>query len=175
VLSLALSSACGLVPIDNSGGEPPPGDELSFRFIAQTGNIGGVDDATLVTAANVSDTDACRSSFGEDAELPFCGDALAELQDDERLVVVRMQLGGCLGPGLGVDGAYIEGETIHMHVIKSDYAYGRVDTACTDDLGASAHAIAVKGAEGATEAAVTVGVYNPELPGGPAERTYETQ
>ena len=171
VLSLAaaaiavFTTACG---VDNSGGPIPAGDQVGYRVIGTTGEIGGVDDAAFVTAENIADEVLCRS-FIDDEPHAFCQDSLEQLQEGERLVLVSVQLGGCLDTGYGVQGAYLDDDQLNTHLLKADYSIGNPGMGCTDDLQAEAHAVAVTGADDASVVELTVGTFNPDLLFGPIE------
>ncbi len=166
--SIVAALAVGCVPVDNTGGEPPPGESVSFRLLAEGGAPGDFSEAAFFVDQDNADTaDACVDGEDQGANA-FCTDALAELEPGERLVMVRIQLGGCLGTGLGVVGMYLDGTTLNAHAIQSNSAYGMPGAACTADIGATNFAVAVTGAADAEEVTATVGVFNPDLPGGPA-------
>ena len=92
--------------------------------------------------------------------------AVDGLADDEVLIYANVQLGGCLG-AFAIEGAFLEGTTVNAWVLRQDFAHGKPNSACTDDIGEGAASMKVKGAAAATDAALTIGDFNPELPGAP--------
>jgi len=178
--ALALVLACSFAAltgcVDNSGGPAPEGTELE-EFSPAAGDAGGLfceffrDDAfLLVDRAAVEDFFANECAGNEAAvedELATIADGLEE---GEALVVVSIQLGGCLGEW-GVHGFYEseDGSTVTAWVLRADSSYGRTNWACTDDIGGAIGVYRVMGAADATEADIVIGTYNPDLPGAPAQ------
>ena len=172
-LALSLITAAGCSQVDNSGGEPPPGDALQFAVTGEASAFcSGADAARFIDAQEDIDAwiDDCQAENEETRDQ--LEDALANLADDESLVIVSAQLGGCIGE-YRVSGAYLEDETLHMWMLKEDYSYGRVDAACTGDIGEGHALVVVEGAEEALNVDLTVGRYNPDLPGSPGPIMYD--
>lgn len=168
VLSL-LALATGCTPIDNSGGGPPPaGDELDFELLTLPGTCGNFQsDAFLVKDQATLDAffASCNIPEASRGEWQNAVDALA---DDEALVYANVQLCGCLG-AFAIEGAFLDGATVNAWVLRQDFAYGKQNVACTDDIGEGAASMKVfgAGAVAATDAELTIGDFNPELPGAP--------
>lgn len=159
-------AATGCAPVDNSGGPPPAGDELDIEVLALPGTCGTFQsDAFLVKDQATLDAffASCNIAEAARAEWQTAVDALA---DDEALVYANVQLGGCLG-AFAIEGAFREGATVNAWVLRQDFAHGKENTACTDDIGEGAASMKVTGAAAATDAALTIGDFNPELPGAP--------
>ncbi len=160
-------AATGCVPVDNSGGPPPSGDELDIEVLALPGTCGNFQsDAFLVRDQATLDAflASCNIAEASRAEWQTAVDGLAA--DDEVLIYANVQLGGCLG-AFAIEGAFLEGTTVNAWVLRQDFAHGKPNSACTDDIGEGAASMKVKGAAAATDAALTIGDFNPELPGAP--------
>jgi hypothetical protein len=172
--ALCLAALVGCAPVDNSGGEPPTGDPLGFEVLTPPGDL--FCDALADSAALMVDEagidamlEACSVSF-DGAENPQPrADLVAALDAGDAgdvLVYAVGSAGGCIGEAW-IEDVTLDGEVLRPWMIKEDSSYGRVDVACTTDYGLSNHLVRVSGAEAATSAELHIGVFNPELPGGP--------
>jgi hypothetical protein len=170
--ALLLLAACA--PLDNTGGPTPEGTPLSFEVIDAPDGLacGNYDDTALLLRgeADVDDfLEGCASLDGVPEALR--DDLLAELDETDEgdaLLVATVVLGGCLGD-YSFEGVYLNGDRLRPWLVKEDSSYGRPDVACTEDIGEAIHLIrATQGAE-AMVASIEVGVWNPELPGGPEQ------
>ena len=173
VLALSLITAAGCSQVDNSGGEPPPGDALQFTVTGEPAAFcAGADAARFIDAQEDIDAwiDGCQAENEETRDQ--LEEALANLADDESLVIVSAQLGGCIGE-FTVSGAFLEAETLHMWMHKEDYSYGRAGSACTADIAEGHALVVVEGASEALDIDLTVGRYNPDLPGSPGPIMYD--
>ena len=159
--------------VDNSGGEPPAGETVEFEVAIA--NAGFFCEDTSDAAHLIKDEagiDAFIEACGEEVlgdEATIEEDLIAELallEDGQALVLVSAELGGCLGPW-AVDSVYMDGEILRPWMLKGDSAYGRTDMACTADIGQDHQVLRVDGAAAATSIELTVGIYNPDLPGAP--------
>jgi hypothetical protein len=164
-VSLVLAvTACA--PIDNSGGPAPAGESLAFEALTLPGTCGDFQSAAFL----VKDQ-ATLDAFFVACPIPEASraawqTALDALVDDEVLVYANVQLGGCLG-AFSVKGAFIDGTTLNAWVLRENTAHGVDNAACTDDIGEGPASMKVSGAAAATDAALTVGDFNPDLPGAP--------
>ena len=170
--ALLLLAAC--VPLDNTGGPIPEGTPLSFEVLAAPDALscGNYQDTALLLRreADVDDfLEGCASLDGVPEALR--DDLLADLDETaegDALLVATVVLGGCLGD-YSFDGVYLDGDLLRPWLVKQDSSYGRPNTTCTEDIGEAIHLIrAAQGAD-AMVASIEVGVWNPELPGGPDE------
>jgi hypothetical protein len=166
-----LLAAC----IDNTGGPPPPGEELEVEtieapplFCDSEGDRSAVlndqNDVDAWLADCDDDGTGSKESLGQDLLT-----ALSGLGSDSRLIAARIVGGGCVG-GWDLMGIYLDGITFHPWVLKADTAHGRRDVACPADIWWEDGfwiAIGPSVAFG-SEAELWVGVYNPNLGGGPA-------
>lgn len=162
LLALLLLTACN--PVDNSGGEPPSGESVSFSVEeAQIGFCEFQDGAALLDDSD--DVDAWVATCeNENLDRQPVDDAVAALTDDQTLVLVTAQLGGCLESS-EIVGVFLDGDQLNVWMLKQDTAYGRDNIACTDDLGVAYHLVTADAV--ASAASLRVGVYNPDLPNGP--------
>ncbi len=168
---LALGAGCA----DNSGGPSPEGTALE-EFTPAWLDAGGLsceeyrDAAFLIhdsTEAQAFLDSSCALTAQPVAdEFLLLADAL---EDTEALVVLTIELGGCLGE-YGVFGFYLsdDGDTVTGWVKRADSSYGRQNVACPADIGQATELWRVMGAADATQAEILVGVFNPSLPGAPA-------
>ena len=169
-LSLLALPLLAVACVDNSGGPPPAGTELTVERQPQL--VGSCstfrDEAFLIESSDELPAffDECEG-IPEDLRTGAYTDAIGELGADDAFLFVNVQLGGCLGDH-ALQGAFLEGDTLHAWVLRSDAAYGRFEQACTDDLGESGLKAIVRGGAAATNVDVVIGVFNEELPGGPA-------
>jgi len=171
VAAVLLGAGC----VDNSGGEPPAGTELE-EFTPVSLDAGGLfcdsfqDGAFLVhdgiEAQAFIDSQCTNADPAVAAELVSTAD---DLEDTEAIVVLTIELGGCLGE-YGVFGFYLsdDGDTVTGWVLRGDSAYGRQSVACPADIGQATEVYRVMGTADATQADILVGVFNPDLPGAPA-------
>ncbi len=172
-LACSLLTLAACTPVDNSGGEPPAGDPLTFAIEAEPSAFcEAVDAVRFIDDQEDIETWIASCEAEGDGTRGQLEDALAALEDGESLVLVSAQLGGCM-QDYEVAGAYLAEDTVHIWMLKEDVSYGRQDVACTADLGEGHSLVVVEGASEATEIDLTVGVWNPELPGGPAEALEE--
>ncbi len=160
---------------DNSGGLPPDGTALE-EYTSAALEAGSLfcgqftDDAFLIhdgaEAQAFLDSDCTQADQAAADELVATADALEE---DEAIVILSIQLGGCLGE-YGVFGFYLSDDesTVTGWVKRSDSSYGRQNVGCNADIGEAIEVWRVMGAAVATDAAILVGTYNAELPGAPA-------
>lgn len=163
LLALLLLSAC--TPVDNSGGEPPSGESVTFSVEdAPIGFCEFQDGAALITS--IDDVDAWVATCeNEDLDRQPVDDAVNALLESQTLVLVTAQLGGCLESS-EIAGVFLDGDQLNVWMLKQDTAYGRDNVACTDDLGVAYHLVTADAV--ASAASLRVGVYNPDLPNGPA-------
>lgn len=158
--------------VDNSGGEGPPGTDVSIEapgWDSDPQACPGAEGAWLL------DDDTSVDAFLSECfdEVPGKRDALLDvvggLDANRRFVGVRIVLGGCVHQwdfmGMKQDGA-----VLRPWVLKEDTSYGRANAACTDDIGwDEGFWIAQDGDVGSvTSAELWLGSFNPELPGAPA-------
>ncbi|MCO4769799.1 MAG: hypothetical protein KDA24_07180 [Deltaproteobacteria bacterium] len=173
----ALALAAPLVGCaDNSGGPPPDGTALEeFTSIAM--DPGGLfcdffrDDAFLIHDGSEAADFLANDCAGNNQEVQDAVVAVADdLEEGEAIVVVSVQLGGCLGEW-GVHGFYMSEDesTVTAWVLRGDSAYGKQNVACPADIGGAIELYRVMDAAAATEADILVGPYNPGLPGAPAQ------
>ena len=167
-LALCFLALAACSPVDNSGGDPPAGDAVPFSIIGEpSGFCDARDDAELLRTADDIDAWIGDCEFADDMRSDL-EDALAELEADETLVIVSAQLGGCL-MGFEVEGVFVDGTQLNVWMLKQDSSYGRTQVACTDDLGEGHALLVVDDASDVDAIELTVGVWNPQLPGGPAQ------
>ena len=176
-LALALALILGGCMVDNSGGPPPGGDALDFEvslvgpsyFCAEM-----EDQAHLITDSEDLDAFIDSCDPGEAADSDAVGEALGEqveaLEEDQALLVVNTILGGCFGDW-HVEAVHRDGDTLRPWVLKADSAYGQQNIDCPADIGQGNEVLVVEGASDTIEVELTVGIYNPDLPGGPVEAT----
>lgn len=170
LLAPALLVGC----VDNSGGPPPDGESVE-AFSPMYLDAGGFfcdffrDDAFLVrdrAEAEAFFADECPSADVDAQE--ELGEAAGALAEGEAIVVVSVQLGGCLGEW-GVHGFYRAEDEVTAWVLRGDSAYGRQGADCNADIGGAIQPYLLEDVPGVTSAAIEVGAYNPELPGAPAQ------
>lgn len=156
--------------VDNSGGDAPPGVDVAVEVpdwdTAPQACMGDEGAFLLTDEASVDAWFAeCMEDVGQTARVL---DAIGGLGSDQKLVAVRLILGGCV-QAWNFMGMHQDAETLHVWVLKEDTAYGRTQVACTDDLGwANGYWVAAEGDVGSvTEANLWLGRFNPQLPGGP--------
>ncbi len=167
VLALSLITAAGCSQVDNSGGEPPAGEALQFTITGEASAFcESVDAVRFVDAQEDIDAwiDGCQAENEETRDQ--IEEAFANLAQGESLVIVSAQLGGCIGE-YTISGAFLEDETLHMWMLKEDYAHGRANASCPADEGQAHALVVVEGADEALDIDLTVGRYNPDLPGSP--------
>jgi hypothetical protein len=157
---------------DNSGGAPPAGEAKTFEIAIESPDLacGTYEDAAsiIVTDADVDAfLAACEAIIEDDATIVDDLRAeVADLTEDQALVVISVVLGGCLGDWQ-VEAVHMDGDTLRPWIYKADSAYGRNDIGCTADIGEAHTILRVDDAASATSIEMTVGVYNPDLPGAP--------
>jgi hypothetical protein len=156
----------GCAPVDNSGGPPPAGDALELELLDLPGTCG-----TFQSDAFLVKDQATLDAFFASCDIPDASraawqTAVDALAADEGVVYANVQLGGCLG-AFAIEGAFLDGTTVNAWVLRQDFAHGKPNTACTDDIGEGAASMKVTGVGAATDAALTIGDFNPELPGAP--------
>lgn len=171
VAAVTLGVGC----VDNSGGPPPDGTELE-EFTPVSFDAGGLfcgsggDAGFLIHDATEAQAFLDDSCEGHDAAAgQELVDAAGTLEDTEAIVILTIQLGGCLGE-YGVLGFYLSDDdtTVTGWVLRGDSAYGRQNVACTADWGMATEVYRVMGAADAVQAEILVGPFNPDLPGAPA-------
>ncbi len=168
---LLLASLFLVGCVDNSGGEGPPGEDVSIEspgWEADPGACPGPEEAVLLQDAN--DVDLWMTDCDQDpAKRNALLDVISGLDASRRFVAARIVLGGCV-QAWDFMGINQDGETLHVWVLEEDTSYGRANAACTDDIGwAEGYWIAAEGdVDQATGASLWLGVFNPELPGSPA-------
>ncbi len=166
--SVSLLAAC---TVDNSGGPPPEGDSISFTQLDLT-------DADFMCGAYGDDAAIISDEATVDEWLAGCFDEdpsemrdhllteIDALADDESLIVADVVLGGCTQDFELLDVA-IDDEIVRPWIVKHDTSYGKQDVACTADIGEQILLLKIADDRAATAAELHIGVYNPELPGGP--------
>lgn len=170
--SLLLLVAC--TELDNSGGQAPDGTPLSFEVIdAPAGLACGnwADTAILIrNAADVDDfLEGCAAlDVVPDGVREALLTELDETTQGDALLIATVALGGCLGD-YSFDGVFLDDDLVRPWLLKEDASYGRPDVACTADIGEAIHLLRAVDADEAMAASIEVGVWNPELPGGPYE------
>jgi len=164
---LLLGAATGCEQLDNSGGPPPEGEALSYLVEAEPSLFcGGLDAAALIEDAQ--DADAWLAECDDpDWARDLIDERLAQLDDNQALVAVSAQLGGCT-QDFNVHGVYRDGDHVTVWILKQDTSYGRQQVACTSDIGEGHALVTVDDAADAITIDVHVSAYNPELNGGPA-------
>jgi hypothetical protein len=166
LLLLILLSAC----VDNSGGDPPPGEDVSVEapgWESDPAACMGPEEAVLLT--DEASVDAwLEECFEVGDQRQVLLDVIAGLDDSRRFVAARVQLGGCI-QNWDFMGLRQDGTTIQVWVLKEDTSYGRQNVACTDDLGwGVGYWIAAEGdVADATDANLWLGTFNPDLGGAP--------
>ncbi|MCO4769800.1 MAG: hypothetical protein KDA24_07185 [Deltaproteobacteria bacterium] len=161
---LSLTAACA--PVDNSGGEPPAGEALQFEVVGEPSIFcQAQDSAKFIDSDEDIDSWMEGCTDQEDARADIEA-AFAGLLENETLIMVSAQLGGCI-QDFDVAGVYLDGAELNVWMLKEDTSYGRNNIACTDDLGEGQSMIVVEGAADAETIEMLVGIWNPELPGGP--------
>jgi len=160
-----LAAGC----IDNSGGPPPPGDKLEYERVSFLGMACGryQDKAWLIEDQAGLDAywGGCEFIANDDRQTVEA--AVADLAEGDVLLGLDVELGGCIGETAFM-GAYKEGDTLHAWLLKGNSAYGRGDVACTADIGEAHEVVRVFGAGEVADVDITVGIFNPDLPGAPA-------
>ncbi len=159
--------------VDNSGGEPPAGDPIEFEIAIESPDLvceSFEDGAELIVDQDGIDAfiEACgteligdESTIADDLALQ-----LAELEEGQGLLVVSAQLGGCLGEW-EIAAVHLDADILRPWMLKADTSYGREDVACTADIGQDHQVLIVDAADRVASVELTVGVYNPDLPGAP--------
>lgn len=165
---------CGL-GVDNSGGEPPAGTDVSLEKRTELTDLEPCWGASQDEAALLDDeaaVDAWLADCQNDDTAPMRTallDVINGLGAQERLVGVRVVLGGCVQQW-SLFGIYHDIDALNVWVLKEDTSYGVPNAACTDDIGWDGDYWIAAEADFSevTEATLTVGLYNPDLPGAPA-------
>lgn len=160
--------------VDNSGGEPPAGEDVSLEQRPALSELepcwgGGTDEAALLDDEAAVDAWLADCQNDDTAGMRTALlDAIDALDEQERLVGVRVVLGGCVQQW-SLFGIYHDTTALNAWVLKEDTSYGIPDAACTDDIGWDGdYWVAAEGDLSAvTEATLTVGRYNPDLPDAP--------
>lgn len=173
-LLLALALPACVVTADNSGGPPPEGEPVTFEILDAPQDFwcqAAVDGAILVSDEVSLDAllDGCEvplEGADRDTVRQDLLDALNGGEAGDVLVYAEGSAGGCIGQAW-IEDVTLDGDTLRPWMLKEDSSYGQVDVACTADWGLSTHLVRVSGAEDATSAELHLGVFNPELPGGP--------
>ena len=166
---LALLVGCST--IDNSGGPPPAGDSIEYTQLAlQDVNFmcGSFTDAAALLT-DEADVDEWLAGCFEEDPSEMRGALLAEiadLADDESLIVADVVLGGCVEDFEVMDVA-LDDDVVRPWILKEDISYGRTDIACAAIIGEALLLLRVADERASTAAELHVGTYNPELPGGP--------
>jgi hypothetical protein len=169
--ALCLVALFACTPVDNSGGDPPPGDAVTFTKAALPdffcGHFDDHADLVLDDAAVDALLDGCPDQSGELGPTKDAFKALvADAADGVGLVVVFTELGGCLQDA-AVVGFYRDGDTLHAWVKRGDTSYPDKEVACPADIGEMISGHWVEGADTASGVKVKVGVFNPDLPNPP--------
>jgi hypothetical protein len=158
--------------VDNSGGEAPAGEATDFEIAIESPDLacGSFEDSAHLIAEDADvDTflEACDEILSENSTIADDLRAeLALLDEGQALVIISAVLGGCLGDWQ-IEAVHIDGETLRPWMLKADASYGRRDVGCTADIGQAHQVLRVDGAAAATSVELTVGIYNPNLPGAP--------
>lgn len=169
-LSVLLVAGC----VDNSGGGPPAGDDVSLEVPGEIPGspcpslvAGGHEAALLDTPAAVEEWLAGCDPVDEDRRAALV--SAVEDAGDKKLIAVRMVLGGC-ARDWSLMGLYHDDDVINVWVLVADTSHGVSGAACTDDIfWDEAFYYAAEGDFSAVqEAAILAGIYNPDLPGAPA-------
>jgi len=170
LLPLVFLVACSQV--DNSGGPPPSGDSVSFVDLDLPTDFfceSMADDAVMVAVEADMDAlfEACfpLAVIAGEARQPWL-DLLAATDAEDALVFAVGSAGGCIGDAW-IEDIKLDGSTLRPWMLKEDSSYGRNQVACTADWGISQHLVRVEGAAAADSIELTLGVFNPELPGAP--------
>lgn len=160
--------------VDNSGGEPPAGDPIEFEIAIEDPDLfcdAFEDAAELIVDADGVDAfiEACGAELiGDESTIADDLNAqLSELEEGEGLLIVSAQLGGCLG-AWEIAAVHLDGDILRPWMLKADSSYGRQDVGCTADIGQDHRVLVVDGADEVASVELTVGIYNPDLPGAPS-------
>ncbi len=170
LVALLLLTAC--TELDNTGGPIPDGTPLSFEVIdAPEGlSCGNYSDTALLVRSEADVDDFLEGCAGLGEPPEGMRDALLTKLDEtaqgDALLIATVVLGGCLGD-YSFDGVFLDGELLRPWLLKEDSSFGRPDVACTEDIGEAVHLLRAVEADQAMSASIEVGVWNPELPGGP--------
>jgi hypothetical protein len=166
-----LWGMAGCTPVDNSGGDPPPGQLIPFTAVALPQFFCGhfADRAELVLDDAAADglVDDCPENAGEDGPVKDSLKTLvADADEGTGLVVVFAQLGGCITDA-SVVGFYRDGDLLHTWIKRADVSHGDGDMACPADIGEKIVGYYVEGAQDVSGVDVVVGTFNPDRPGAP--------
>lgn len=153
--------------VDNSAGDPPPGEEVGFEDLDSPGFFCGLfrDEAWLIV--DEADIDGLEADCPDGPDTAALRTTLAATDPADALVVFTLAKGGCVGEH-DIVSVYRDGDTVRPWIWQADSSYGRPRTACTADLGEAIEVLRVDGAGDAADAALHIGTYNPDLPGAPA-------
>jgi hypothetical protein len=178
VLAFAVG-ALGCPPIDNSGGTAPDGDPLTFQTVVESlgvmcaereDSLALLDDSAAVDdfLADCVDGEATVADVTETLD-----SAVLISYDGERELVVVAAFGGCLTE---LDLFQIrlneDDPILRPWLLRGDESYeAESDCAAPDTQRVMLLRAADAGA--ATSASLTIGTYNPNLPGAPQPEIYD--
>ncbi len=183
LLLLAASvTAAGCPPIDNSGGPAPDGEPLEIAIV--TSSLG-------VTCADAEDTAVLLDDLAAvDAFVAGCTDgastvreataaldaAVASSYDGERELVLPLASGGCLSVlhlfEIRLDEPQDGDPVLRPWVLRGDESY-EAESDCAP--AETQQVIVARAADAAAgeSVALTIGTYNPDLPGAPQPELYD--
>lgn len=134
---LMMTAACG-PGFDNSGGPPPAGTKVSFTTLSGTPRCGQFrpKQFLLNVADDVSAADLDCHGSGPTPTSPEWMALQSDVatQGDASTVLVVAVVGGC-SRRTAVRGLFLDGEKLHVWLLRADTSFGVPNAACTEDLG----------------------------------------
>jgi len=159
----------GCIFMPNDGGDPPEGTSVSFDAIALPETMSCWDsgeDATLIQDAEDVAwlAEICEDQDGDPEA--FFASVLEGIGEDTGLLFVSVGYGGCTSD-YDIPMIARDGDTLRPWVLKDDSAYGGGPVSCPLIARMGWQLIGVEGAADASDAELTVGVWNSDLLGSP--------
>jgi len=151
--------------VNNSGGEPPPGEAIGgYEIIldsmacVEAGNRGeflqGVIDVNRWVAP-------CVEGIESASVMSRLVSEVADLGDDGGLLAMDVELTGC-EQGVELIDVYLDGSYLRPWILKRDTAYGRDGNDC-GITGSTQRYFLVQGASRIDTIGLWIGRYNPDL------------
>jgi len=137
LVGLLMTAACG-PGFDNSGGPPPAGTKVLFNVLSDTPKCGQFKPKQFLlnVADDVSAADLDCHASGPTPTSPEWTALQSDVaaQGDASTVMVVAMVGGC-SRKTAVRGLFLEGEKLHVWLLRADTSFGVPNAACTDDIG----------------------------------------
>ena len=180
-LCVLSTGALGCPPIDNSGGPAPEGDPLTFQIVVESVGVSCPDrEDSVAILDSLSDVDDFLADCVDDASSVFdaartLDSAVANTYAGEREIVLVSAWGGCISAldlfQIRLD-ATGERTVLRPWLLRGDESFeAESDCGAPDSQQVTLARAADAGS--AASAALTIGTYNPSLPGAPHPEQYQ--